>query len=116
MNKEELLGLRERILAATVPLVLETAANGTEKFSLLVRIIHAGNASSEIYTKAYEAAQAIEDKDERLSALMDLLDEVELDVDSHEEPAGEAEAPEGAASDTQVDETPPTPTEDNQYS
>jgi len=88
MNREQLLALRKQILDATVPLVLESESLGDDKFSLMLRLIHAGNASGEVYQKAYEAAQAIQDKEERLSALLGLLDEVDIDL-------GEAESLEG---------------------
>lgn len=82
---EELLTLREQILADIVPLVLEGGASGQEQFGLLLRIIQSGNANVDIYNKAYESAKSIDDRGERLNALMDLLSEVEF---STQEQAG----------------------------
>lgn len=82
MSQNELLSLRERILKDITPLVLEIADEGEARFSLLLRIIQAGNASSVMYEKAYENAKAIENKNEQLNALMSLLDEVDFDAQS----------------------------------
>ncbi len=80
MNKEELLSLRSQILSDVVPLVLQSTGQGFERFSMLLRIIQAGGASGDVYRSAYESAKSIEDNDERLSALLSLLDEVDLDT------------------------------------
>lgn len=80
MNKTELMNLREQILGDIVPLVLDSTDDGLDRFSLLLRIIQAGNASGEVYRRAYESAKKIEATDDRLEALMSLLDEVDFDT------------------------------------
>lgn len=105
MNREELLALRTQILDATVPLVLESESLGDDKFSLILRLIHGGNATGEVYQKAYETAQAINDKEDRLSALLGLLDEVDIDLsDDQIEDNSNSNADEGAQ--TQIEEQP----------
>ncbi|MDD3035827.1 MAG: hypothetical protein PHO93_02825 [Candidatus Saccharimonadaceae bacterium] len=91
MNKEELLSLREKILQDVMPLVIDNEQNGVDRFDLLIRLIHAGNASSEIYRRAYDSAKAIEDNGERLDALMSLLDEIEFDVNQPDEKVSQPE-------------------------
>ena len=85
MNKDELIQLRERLLAEITPLVVENADNGADRFSLLLRIIQSGRATKDIYTKAFESAFAIDDVGEKLDALMALLDEVEVDISRDED-------------------------------
>lgn len=80
MNKDQLASLREKILEDIVPLVLDSAQNGADRFGILLRVIQAGNASGELYTRAYESAKAIDDGKDRLEALLSLLDEVDFDV------------------------------------
>lgn len=93
MNKNELTALRERLLAEITPLVVENAGDGADRFSLLMRVIQSGQATSEIYGRAYESAHSIEQSPERLEALLALLDEVEVDLTRSDEetPASEPE-------------------------
>lgn len=86
MDKEQLQALRGKILEDIVPLALDSATNEADRFALLLRLIQAGNASSEIYTKAYESAKAIPDRDEQLNSLMSLLDEIDLSVIDTQQP------------------------------
>lgn len=80
MDKDQLVSLRDKILEDVVPLVIDGAENGSDRFDLLLRVIRAGNANSSLYARAYESAKAIEDKNDRLEALLSLLDEVDFDV------------------------------------
>lgn len=79
MSKEQLLSLREQIMNDITPLALE-GGGGAASFGILLRVIQAGNASADIYSKAYESARAIQDKDQRLDALLSLLDEIDFDA------------------------------------
>jgi len=83
MDNDQLVALREKILQDIVPLVLDNAQNGADRFDLLLRIIQAGNASGELYSRAYESAKSIEGGDDRLEALLSLLDEIDLDVNQN---------------------------------
>lgn len=86
MSTNELLSLRERILSDIVPLVLESSSSGADRFSLLMRIIQAGNAGGDVYRQAYQCAKEIENKDDQLDALLSLLEEVDFDVNRGDEP------------------------------
>jgi hypothetical protein len=93
MSNSELIALREQILGDVVPLVLESADSGSDRFTLLLRIIQAGNANGDIYKRAYESAKKIEDADGRLEALLALLDEIDFDAARQEpEPVAPTEA------------------------
>ena len=85
MNKDQLASLREQILADVVPLVLDSAQNGADRFGILLRVIQAGNASGELYSRAYESAKTIDDNKDRLEALLSLLDEVDFDANRENE-------------------------------
>lgn len=80
MSNNTLLALREQILGDIVPLVLESTDDGADRFGLLLRIIQAGNASGDIYQRAYESAKKIENVDDRLEALLSILDEIDFDA------------------------------------
>ena len=88
MANQELKSLREQILAEIVPLVIDNES-GVDQFSLLLRIIQAGGASSEIYNRAHESAKRIEDKSERLEALLSLIDEIDIDARQVDDEAGD---------------------------
>ena len=98
MNKDELIALRERLLAEITPLVIENAGDGVDRFSLLLRVMQGGHATSQIYAKAFESANSIDQSPDRLEALLALLDEVEVDIDSDSDKADQSveEAPQAA--------------------
>lgn len=80
MNHEELMALRQKILDSVRPLVIDSVESTPDRFTLLLRLIQSGSTEGELYKKAYECAAAIEDKDEKLAALMALLDEIDFDL------------------------------------
>ncbi|MFZ3009700.1 MAG: hypothetical protein WA030_01610 [Candidatus Microsaccharimonas sp.] len=82
---EELEALRQKILGDVVPLIIDGADTGSDKFSLILRLIQSGNADQAMYQKAYDSATAIEDSGERLEAMMSLLDEIEIELDQPQE-------------------------------
>lgn len=63
------------------------SSDAVDRFGILLRIIQAGGASSEIYTQAYESARRIQDKDEQLNSLLALLDEIDFDVNVESQPS-----------------------------
>jgi len=84
MNKDELLALREQLLADITPLVIENSGDGIDRFGLLLRVIQTGKAPQDVYTRAYESAKVIQEGPEKLNALLALLDEVEVDLSTDE--------------------------------
>ena len=95
---EQLEALRRKILGDVVPLIIDGADTGSDKFSLILRLIQSGNADQAMYQKAYDSAAAIEDSGDRLEAMMSLLDEIEIELDQPVE--GESE-PEEAQQSTE---------------
>ena len=79
-NQKELVALRNKILGDIMPLVLDSEDNGSDRFALLLRVIQAGGADGAVYARAYESAKSIEDADDRLDALLSLLDEIDFDT------------------------------------
>lgn len=90
MNQDQLTALKGQILNDITPLALSND-NSRDRFDLLLRVIQAGGASSEVYARAYESAKQIEDRDDQLDALLVLLDEI--DFDTTMQPTGEQPAP-----------------------
>lgn len=102
MNQDELIALRKKILNDVMPLVVEGVENTPDRFTLLLRIIQSGDASADVFQKAYESAASIEEKDEKLSALMSLLDEIDFSlVVPEEEPQPQAQEEQTQYSDEQ---------------
>lgn len=79
MDQNQLMALKKRIVNDIVPLALNSESS-SDRFELLLRVIQAGGASSEMYSKAYESAKQIQDKDQQLDSLLALLDELDLDT------------------------------------
>lgn len=96
MNQDQLQSLKSRILADITPLAMNSS-NNTERFRLLLRVIQAGGANGEIYTRAYESAKQIQDKDEQLDSLLALLDELDFDANRAVDTTA---APDNAQQDT----------------
>lgn len=107
---EQLEALRRKILGDVVPLIIDGADTGSDKFSLILRLIQSGNADQAMYQKAYDSAAAIEDSSDRLEAMMALLDEIEIELDQPVEAGSEsAEQPtesEAQSTDQQPQEEP----------
>jgi hypothetical protein len=89
--QEELTQLRNQIMNDVVPLVIESET-GSDRFDILIRIIQSGGAAPDIYRKAYESAKKLENKDEKLDALMALVDEIDFHAEPTEVPQA-SEAP-----------------------
>ncbi len=113
MDKNQLASIREDILKDVMPLALDNTQNGADKFELLMRLIQAGNASGELYQRAYENAKSIEDGNDRMQALLSLLDEIDVDINNQNQinPPSVQQPPE-AASMVPSDQTIP-PQADN---
>jgi hypothetical protein len=79
MDQNQLVALKKRIVNDIVPLALNSE-NSSDRFELLLRVIQAGGANGEMYSKAYESAKQIQDKDQQLNSLLALLDELDLDT------------------------------------
>ena len=118
MNRQELEQLRQKILGDITPLVVDSTTASADQFSLLLRLLQSGNATPDLYQKAYASAAAIEDKDDRLDAMMNLLDEVEVELDetapdepeAPEEPTPVAESPSDMPPIEQIPAPQPEPT------
>jgi len=82
MDKDQANLLRDKILEDIQPLMLDDTTDGPEKFALLMRVIQTGKATNEMFTRAYESAKLIEDQEERLDALLALLDEIDYSAES----------------------------------
>ena len=81
MDQDQLLNLRAKIVDSALDLILKGTGEPSERFTFLLSIIRTGRSDKALLTKAYELASSIEDEDTRLSALLDLLDEVQFDID-----------------------------------
>lgn len=78
MNQEQLKALKSKILNDLTPLAV-TSNDAGDRFGILLRVIQAGGANSDVYDKAYESAKQIQDRNEQLNSLIALLDEVDYD-------------------------------------
>ena len=85
MTQDELLDLRKRILGDVMPLVVDSAGSAPDRFELLLRIIQSGDANVELYGKAYEAARAIDSNEEKIDALMALVDQIDFEIQSSDD-------------------------------
>lgn len=92
MSQNELLALRKKILDDVIPLAIDGVDNTPDRFELLLRIIQSGNADTAVYERAYDAAKSIENSDDKLAALMSLVDEIDVDLQAEGEGTGDAHA------------------------
>lgn len=84
MNQEQLQSLKAKILNDIAPLAMQSSDN-SDRFGLLLRVIQAGGANNDVFSRAYESAMQIQDKDEQLDSLLALLDEVDFEANRPEE-------------------------------
>lgn len=77
MQKEQLLELRDKILRSTQEIALRGEGSPAERLQVLMSIIRSGNASIEVLAKAYELVQSTGSDDDKMTALLDVLYEVD---------------------------------------
>ena len=98
MQKQQLLELRGKIVKRAQAIVLDGTGSTEERFQVLMNIIRSGDADFDILTKTYELAETIENDDAKLSALLDILFEIDAQLSGDEEGAALAQAAEEAPS------------------
>lgn len=86
MNKDDLLSLRQDIVASTNTAALDGDAPAEVRLPIVLELAR-GTDDVNLLRKAYDLAKEIQDKDAQLNALLDVLAEVDskvarLDVDS----------------------------------
>jgi len=99
MQKDQLLELRNRIVHSTQEIALKGTGSPVERLQVLMSIIHDGEASTEVLTRAFELAQSIEGDDDKLTSLLDLLYAIDVklgeeEASSESQPAQDAPQPE----------------------
>jgi hypothetical protein len=89
MEKDQLLELRSKIVQKTQQLAIDGQGSPSDRLQVLLSIIQAGGANAEILNKTFELTESIEGDDEKLSALLEVLYEVDarLGVVSDEDPS-----------------------------
>ncbi|MCL2870004.1 hypothetical protein FWF48_04380 [Candidatus Saccharibacteria bacterium] len=81
MDKDKLLTLREKILSKSLPLVMGDNDNKQAQFETILRIIQAETINNEdIYEKAFDVADSIDDESAKMDAMMRLLDEIDYQL------------------------------------
>lgn len=97
MNEEKLnklTALRDKVMENVSPLADNENLSPEQRFTLLMSTASYQNDEA-MLEKAFEAAQQIEAEDAKTAALLDLLDEVELQISDVTNPVeGESDNPE----------------------
>jgi len=99
MQRDQLLELRNKIVHSTQEIALKGTGSPVERLQVLMSIIHDGDASTEVLTRAFELAQSIEGDDDKLTSLLDLLYAIDVklgeeEASSESQPAQDAPQPE----------------------
>ena len=84
MQKQQLLELRSKIVQSAQEIALRGEGSPADRLQILLGIVRDGNANIEVLTKAYELTQSIESDDEKLTALLDVLYEVDAKLVTEE--------------------------------
>lgn len=88
MNKEELLQLRNEILATARDVAVNSDAPAEVKLPILLELARGNDQNAdEMLRKAYDMAKGVEDADGKLNALLDILAEVDAKIVSIDEKA-----------------------------
>lgn len=85
MQKEQLLELRNKIIQSTQEIAMRGEGSPAERLQVLLGVVRDGDASIEILTKAYELAQSTGSDDDKLTALLDVLYEVDAKLSAEDE-------------------------------
>lgn len=78
MNKEELLKLREQVVAGAKVLAVEGGAPAEDRLPLVLELAHGGDIG--LLKKAFEIAGEITDGSARLNAMLDIIAAIDEDL------------------------------------
>ena len=91
MQKDQLLELRRKIVQTAQDIALHGEGTPEERLQVLLDVVRSGDASIDVLTKVYELSGEIESDDEKLTALLDLLYEVDVKISQENAPQSEVE-------------------------
>ena len=94
MQRDQLLELRSKIVQSAQEIALKGSGSPVDRLQVLMSLIHDGDASLEVMTRAFELAYAMEGDDDKLTSLLDLLYAVDVKLGNGEE-ASEVQPPQG---------------------
>lgn len=80
MDKNQLLELRNKIVEKTQQLAVNGQGSPADRLLILLDIIKSGGANAQVLNAAYELAGTIEGDDEKLTALLDILYQVDAQL------------------------------------
>lgn len=80
MDKNQLLELRSKIVEKTQQLAVNGQGSPAERLVILLDIIKSGDPTPEVLNSAYELADSLEGDDEKLTALLDILYQVDAQL------------------------------------
>jgi hypothetical protein len=92
MNKEQLLELRGKIVNSAQELALNGQGSPEDRLQLLLNIIRGGEPTYDVLSKAYELTSQIDNDDGKLTALLDVLYEVDAKLGDLEQPGNEGQS------------------------
>ena len=100
MQKDQLLKLRENIVAATQEIALNGDASPEERLQILMNTVRDGRADVNVLTKVFELVSDLDGDDQKLPMMLDLLYEVDnllaadddSDAQPNRQPAADAES------------------------
>lgn len=90
MTNDGLIELRKQILEQATPLLNVSDLPAEEKFRLSLQIAQS-QGTLEAYTQAFQSAQSFDNANDKLSALLDLLGEVDFAIQDSMEAVAEEE-------------------------
>lgn len=90
MNRDELLKIRAEIANSARQIALEGDVEPADKLEILMSLIASGDSSAEVLHRVYDTAKLLPDDTDRLSALLDIMYEVDKMLSS--QPGDDSEA------------------------
>lgn len=104
---QDLSDLRTKIVDSVQELALKNEGDPLARTQVMLEMMRADTASSEVYIKAYEVAQQIEDANERMDVMLDIIFEIDrkvaasqLDSEKVEEPTSDDNAEDNESGET----------------
>jgi len=79
-QKNELLELRSQIAAQAKQLTLDSTGDPDARLQILMEVIRSGESTLDIYKTTYEVIQQLSDDDDKVSAMLGLIYEIDKDI------------------------------------
>lgn len=80
MNNDQLAGIREKLVKEIEELALSGSGDPVSRFQVILEMIRAGRGAGELFEKASDLLELVEDEEEKMDLMLDLVAEIDKKI------------------------------------